>query len=202
MVNETSCHLSPSLSVDRMWFQPCDVAASYGNDQDGLWQMTYRSAVLWGLAAGFSLIWMVAAAAVSIALGKVADSYAMGMAMASLLCALLIVPPPALAEEPHDHSLMDPKVDKFLQLWKQPRGGEVRQVSCCNNRDCDEVETRPKNGVVEFKSRVTGQWTPIPPSLLEQNQSDTEWSPNGKAWVCESRVQRHVICATLGDPGI
>jgi hypothetical protein len=159
--------------------------------------------MIWGLSIGFALLWATVAAAVSIVIGKVLDAYTMGMAMAILLCAILLAPPIAIAEELHDHSLMDPTVDSFLRNWKQPRGGgEKRQVSCCNNRDCDEVETRPMNGGVEFKSRVTGKWTPIPPNLLEQNQPDTEWSPNGKPWVCESRVQSHVICATLGDPGI
>jgi hypothetical protein len=158
--------------------------------------------MIWMLAIGFSLLWATAAAVASIVIGKLVDAYAMGMAMAILLCAFLLAPPVAIAEELHDHSLMNSTVDSFLKNWNQPRGGDKRYVSCCHNRDCNEVETRPMNGGVEFKSRVTGNWTLIPPKLLEQNQPDTEWSPNGKPWVCQSRTELNVICATLGDPGI
>jgi len=93
--------------------------------------VTYRSPVLWGLAISLSLLWMVAVAALTFAFGKLADAYAVGAAMASLLFLLTIMP--LKAEELHDHSMMDPSVDKFLQYWKQPRGGEQRMMSCCNN---------------------------------------------------------------------
>jgi hypothetical protein len=180
--------------------QSSNLGAAHEDDQNGVRLVTYRSPVLWGLAITLSFLWMMVVASLTIAFGKLADAYALAAAMASLLFMLAIMP--LKAEELHDHSMMDPNVDKFLQNWKQPYGGEPRKLSCCNNKDCDEVETRPVSGIVEFKSRVTGRWTPIPPSLLEQNQHDTEWSPNGKAWVCQSRVDMHVVCATLGDPGI
>ncbi len=131
-----------------------------------------RPVFIWGMSIGLALCWMVAVAGAVITIGKAHDAYLLGMAMAVLLCAILIPPLGAVAQE-HNHAALG------------DAGIGHRTQSCCNKTDCrpvDQVEI--KNGQMWARLESSHEWYKVDPSIIESNQGDPRDSPDGRSHGC------------------
>lgn len=120
------------------------------------------------------------------------------MVLASLALIMLFVAR-ARADEAHQHPPEDAWLhEKFYSKWMMPG---VRDVSCCNDKDCYPALVKKFGATWFAKRREDGVWVPLPDNKLEHNQSDPVGSPDGRSHVCMAPPEAgmNVFCATLGS---
>lgn len=89
--------------------------------------------------------------------------------------------------------------DKFYSTWLMPNGGSERKTSCCNRTDCYSATVKLEYGSWFARRREDGVWVRIPPTLIEQYQSDPRESPDHQPHVCMSAPpNNNVYCFTFG----
>jgi hypothetical protein len=103
--------------------------------------------------------------------------------MKLLILALVLITAPALAAPP-------PNADPALHGWFQSLHIPGTGIGCCSVADCRPVKYRQVGGHYEIMPMreqfpylpddVIGQWTPVPPAAILNNQSN----PTGSAIAC------------------
>lgn len=88
----------------------------------------------------------------------------------------------------HKPDWATPELDAFYSSWMKPDvrndKGE-RYASCCNYTDCKPTPVvQRKDG--SYWVEVEGDWFPLLPTKLEENQLDPRDSPDGQSHACLS----------------
>lgn len=100
----------------------------------------------------------------------------------------------------HHHPPQDAQIhEQFYQTWLMPNGGKPRVYGCCNKIDCYPAEIKEESGNYFARTRDGQRWIPIPPSKLEDLQSDPRESPDGRSHVCMPATEAGVYCAVRGS---
>lgn len=119
------------------------------------------------------------------------------MIKAIILSVSLFIP---VQEHVHpDGVVQDPRVATFYDTWRDPKN---RKLSCCSRHDCYSAQIRFHDGQREYLHKWTGQWFPLPNTILEAYSPDPRESPDGGNHVCASPNNGNLVyCAVLGEGG-
>ncbi len=81
-----------------------------------------------------------------------------------ILLVLLLFAAPAVAHM--EHAQVEPRIQRWLLQQQNP----VSKISCCDQKDAEQVEEDIREGVYWVRSDMTrGQWVRVPPENVLKN---------------------------------